>query len=441
MNCKIRQYLSVLALIVSWSSVQVAVAEWTPHLVRQLNGSAPEIRIPGKLQIVTEAWNRVVAVPYIVYMPEKDRLLMLLSCDYPHQAMVLSSNDHGANWTKPAFVHVDDKGKPDTGMGISLTYLDKGEVILTAGKRWFSSDYGATWGTAIPVDPMPNKKPWNAWDPMLVERDAATGAITRLAETGYDVDWNAYQAAKGANYSFAHLRFSTDRGRTWTSGVQIPQWRGVSEVALLRAANGDLVAACRTDIPPKFKGQTLDHHEGLAVSISKDGGRSWSKLEKLFDWGRHHPSMLLMPNRDIVITYVVRLGYVNAPNGMPQFGIEAVVSHDNGATWDLDHRYLLHVWTGNRKDENAWWASSQCTSSVLLPDGNLLTAFGTGYRSQPTPAVANQPKPRDVGLVLWRLGDQPLNKDRTIRDTPIDSDVRNLVDPATGKPAASQKHD
>ena len=139
------------------------------------------------------------------------------------------------------------------------------------------------------------------------------------------------------------------------------------------------------------------------------------------------------------MTYVVRLGYVRNAEGFPQFGVEAVVSHDNGQTWDLDHRYLLHTWVGNRKGSNEsapgpqeWWASSQATSSVLLPDGSIMTAFGTGYRSKPD--ANNQSTPRDVGLVQWRLGDQPVSDDRTMRDAPFDSDVRNLFDPATGKP-------
>lgn len=54
---------------------------WKAHEVRQLDEQAGGVRMPAKLQIVTENWNRVVAVPYIVYMPEKDRLLMLVSCD------------------------------------------------------------------------------------------------------------------------------------------------------------------------------------------------------------------------------------------------------------------------------------------------------------------------------------------------------------------------
>ena len=87
-----------------------------------------------------------------------------------------------------------------------------------------------------------------------------------------------------------------------------------------------------------------------------------------------------MPNQDIVMTYVVRKGYTNDKDGFPRFGIEAVVSRDHGQTWDLDHRYILHCWTGKRKGDTYWWPSSQATSSVLLPDGSILTAFGTGYR-------------------------------------------------------------
>ena len=156
-----------------------------------------------------------------------------------------------------------------------------------------------------------------------------------------------------------------NEGRTWGKGLLVPQWKGVNEVALLRAANGDWVAACRTDIPARFKGETLDHYEGLGISISKDRGRTWSEVTKLYDWGRHHPSLVLMPNNDIVMTYVVRKGYVDTPDGYPQFGIEAVVSHDHGQTWDLDHRYILDTWAGNRKGRQR--LVGQQPSDVLGP--------------------------------------------------------------------------
>ncbi len=422
----------LIPLILMGVSTSWTAAEWKPHVVRQLNGLGQEIRLSAKLQIVTERWNRVAAVPYLVYMPEKDRLLLLVNRDYGpalkpvHYAMVLWSDDHGATWSEPRPVHLDAQGTP-VGMGTSLTYLGQGKLLVHAGdSRWFSQDYGATWGNPVPVGPTPDKRPWYVWDPLLADREEKTSRIMRLLETGYT---GLRPPGKGPGYQQGYLRESLDEGRTWNAGIRVPQWEGVSEVALLRAANGDLVAACRTDIPARFKGETLDHYEGLGISISKDGGRTWSDVKKLYDWGRHHPSLLLMPNHDIVMTYVVRKGYVDTSDGYPQFGIEAVFSHDHGQTWDLDHRYLLHTWAGNRKGPNAWWASSQATSSVLLPQGDILTTFGTGYRSQP--GKDGLPTPRDVGLVLWHLGDQPLTSGHAIGDAPFDSDLRNLIDPAS----------
>ncbi|MBM3290706.1 MAG: exo-alpha-sialidase, partial [Candidatus Hydrogenedentes bacterium] len=159
-----------------------AHADWKAHDVYLLNGAEPPIVVPAQYQLVTETWARVVAVPYIVYMPERDRVLMLVSCDYPHQAMVLSSDDCGATWSAPAYVHVGGDGKPDIGMGIGLTYLGGGKVILTAGRRWSSADFGATWTDFGTVPLLPDGKNWNGWDPLFVDRDAKTSAVLRLIE-------------------------------------------------------------------------------------------------------------------------------------------------------------------------------------------------------------------------------------------------------------------
>ena len=91
--------------------------------------------------------------------------------------------------------------------------------------------------------------------------------------------------------------------------------------------------------------------------------KPWER--KLYDWGRHHPSLVLMPDGQIVMTYVVRKGYLNTSEGFPRFGIEAVVSRDHGRTWDLDHKYILHQWSGHIKDgPTAWYPSSQATSTA-----------------------------------------------------------------------------
>lgn len=196
----------------------------------------------------------------------------------------------------------------------------------------------------------------------------------------------------------ACLRESTDEGRPWSDAAPVPQWRGVNEVALLVAANGDWVAACCTENPFWFDTHDIDHFCGLSVSTSKDQGKTWAELRGLYEWGRHHPSMLLLSDGRIVMSYVVRLGYPATPDGRTQFGIEAIISTDHGQTWDMEDRYVLATWTGVNRGRTFWYCSPQATSTAALPDGTLLTAFGTGFRNTPASERCN----KDVALFRWR---------------------------------------
>jgi hypothetical protein len=403
------------------ASVAVRQRGWRDHVVRQRAGKGKEVRLPAKLEMVSEDLNHFMAVPYLAYLPEKNRLLLLVGSDYPHCAETLTSDDLGLTWTPPKRVD------PATGgLGIGLTNLDSGRLMLNlGGKHWFSNDFGTTWGSPLDVPPCSNGRGWYEWDPPLVDFDKQTGKVKRLLS--YSTDNHETHTVYPEGHFLGYVRFSDDEGRTWRDEIKVPEMYAVNEAAFVRAANGDIVASCRTDNPDRFRTE-IDHYGGLAVCISKDNGLTWSPKNWLYEWGRHHPCMVLLPDGTLVMTYVVRRGYIDAPDGYPQFGIEAIVSRDDGKSWDLDHKYILHAWKGNRKGQNAWWASSQATSTVLLPDGSLVTAFGTGYRSQP--GADGMPRPRDVGLVRWRLNTKRLAADRTLRDAPYDSDLRNQFDPA-----------
>jgi hypothetical protein len=404
---------------------------WQPHVVRRLNGRERSVELPARFQVVNDHWRKVTPrmpnigyMPNLVYMPEKDRLLLSLDCAHPRPHTVLSvSDDHGAAWSERRWMHADSDGSPD-GRGVGLTYLGGGRLLMTSEdtcSRWSSSDYGDTWTAGETCPPASDGRPLYAWDPIFVDTDPA-GNVIRLVETRWQPTGVPWGSTEGA-YSQALISFSADLGRSWSLPAKVPQWLGVNEINMTRARNGDLVAACRTDSPGKYAALKFDHYSGLGASISHDDGRTWSELHMLYDWGRHNAGLVVLPEGTLVMSYVVRLGYTDTPDGFHRFGIEAVVSHDHGKTWDLDHRYLLSVWKGiikNDLEHNV----AQSTSSVLLPAGNLLTAFGTGFRNS-DPNVYNM----EIGLVKWRVSGRPTSADRTVADAPFDSDLRNVFDP------------
>lgn len=376
------------------------------HVVRQTNGEYEPTSVPAQIQWISEPWYRELAdenaqMPYLAYLAEKDRVVMLVVTHHPTHTALIFSDDHGATWSERKWLKTDAAGHPQPGIALGLTNLGGGKLLAypedVAHGRWLSSDFGETWKLSSLDDAGGTRY---VWDPLLVVKNPA-GDVSKLFEASWRPTGVAWGSSEGA-YSQGYFRSSSDEGHTWSDELKVPEWLGVNEVSMIRASGGDLVAACRTDYPKRFAHHKLDHFGGLAVSISKDDGRSWSKLKPLYEWGRHHPSMVLMPSGDIVMTYVVRLGYPATHTGFPQFGVEAVVSHDNGQTWDKEHRYVLADWVGNITGSTAWFCGVQSTSTVLLPDGMLLTAFGTGFRNAAGTKICKM----DVALVRWRLSSQ-----------------------------------
>ena len=362
---------------------------WKKHTITRLDPEAPDLKLPALFQYISDPWPCPSLYPFMQYMPEKHRLIVVMGIGVPHVPYLTFSDDAGATWTQPRLI------RPDATRGLAnVCYLGNGRLIITGTepeRRFFSSDYGQTWPRSIPIIQL--AKGAKRYDPgdIFVDRDPKTGEIVRLISVFYEV-----QKDSGRNQAYIH--FSKD-GITWTQDVRVPQWLGFNEVLLLRAANGDMVAALRSELHERYIGR-IDHFEGLGISISKDNAKTWSPVKMLYGWGRHHQSLVLMPNGDIVMTYVVRVGYPPAANRNPQFGVEAIVSHDNGGSWDMDHIYVLHEWVGHLLGTSYWGASPQITSTVLLPDGDLLTIFGAGERE-----MGFKGDPRHIGLVRWRLAE------------------------------------
>jgi outer membrane protein assembly factor BamB len=221
----------------------------------------------------------------------------------------------------------------------------------------------------------------NAW----IDRDEQ-GRARAILELGWHYAPGKRHPRDAATVVF---RRSVDGGKTWTGEVTPPQWqftaehagkkwpRGVSEGALVRAANGDLVAALRTDMPPRFfDGPHDDSLEGTAISISRDDGKTWSKMHFLFEAGRHHANLQRLPDGDLVCTLIVRDDIQNGKLASDRRGCDALLSKDHGRTWNLDRRFELDRFDYRRQD--GYWVDGKCghVASVVLADGHVLSAYG-----------------------------------------------------------------
>jgi len=196
------------------------------------------------------------------------------------------------------------------------------------------------------------------------------------------------------------------------------------EVVVTHNAKGELIAAIRTQ---NFVHQIDDQSCRLEYSISQDGGKTWCPPKVVAGQGRHHPSMALLPDGRMVMSYVVRIGYPDV-DGKHAYGIEAVVSYDDGHTWDTDHRYMLAYWThdGVITDEatgkpyymDRSGAAPQGTSTFYNEaDGTMLTIYGT-YGD--IAFLRNgRALPSRICAVKWKLLDSYTPADPARRPQPI----------------------
>ena len=107
---------------------------------------------------------------------------------------------------------------------------------------------------------------------------------------------------------------SRDRGRSWGAPVEVARKQGVifSEPSAAQTASGTILVASREE-----------NHGHIHLSASRDGGTTWEPPRDLGVWGFPSHCVALGDGR-VVIVY----GRRRAP-----FGIRAIVSADDGASW------------------------------------------------------------------------------------------------------------
>ncbi len=368
-----------------------------------------------------EACGGIMTVPYLVRVPEDNRLLLSCGAGIPIRGVISESRDNGDTWSPPAAPGIS------CGMLYGLTYCGNGVVIACDGK-FRSTDYGRSGSFIAGWDNDPRfNTPIYGWDPALVFPDSDG---KHLLLGGYY--WKFFENPEAKVQ--AVLKESFDGGLTWSEWRGIPEFNGVTEVTMAFNNRGEIVAALRACT---LMAPACDQSDRIETSISTDGGKTWSPPKVAAGNGCHHPSLALLPDGRMVMSYVVRMGYPDK-NGRHRYGIEALVSNDGGHTWDTDHRYVLSEWEHDanvRDDQGEIWhlerfyPAPQGSSTIYLPEEDcLLTAYGTAQNLARINSD-NLTYPRQVGMVKWKPLSNYSGKVSAPPDpVPVDKALRQIRD-------------
>ena len=358
---------------------QPTYAEWRPHQIKQADGRGGWITRPAQIQTIKHPGGENTK-PFGIAQMDNGEIVFIGSWHNGTKEVpvVTFSKDGGDTWSE--FRAIPGK----SGRPMMLTYLGGGNLSVITGSRLFSSDYGRTWPESVPVPPTSDGLGFYSEGNAAIDRDA-NGMATKVSESGcHFKPGKSHPIDDGT----ALIRHSTDGGRTWQGEVEPTAWkfttlrkgkphvRGITEGSLVRAANGWLVAALRTDITSALlTGPHNDNLCGTAISISKDDGESWSPLNIIFTAGRHHAQLHRLSDAAIVCVMIVRNDWRDGRLASQKGGCDAVVSYDNGVSWNLDQRITLDDFEYYNPDTPVSGRSGHIGSTVL-DDDSVLTAYG-----------------------------------------------------------------
>ena len=287
-----------------------------------------------------------------------DGRIILLSTGWLHDnggegraVFIIYSDDDGESWSQPRELpNMKHRPRP-----VSLG----GQKLLAYWQELaYSDDGGETWGESLPHPfGLPNGQQTALHGTILAEGDELTLVTASEAPPHGPTGWTGY----------SWLWRSHDAGRTWDPPLQIPEEWCTSEGSVTRAKDGALVGSFRTNQAPGLPSH-CDHWRRITTARSMDNGRSWTDHQVHFKYGKVHTKLLILHNGDILMTYATRMGELD---GEMFHGIEAVLSRDNGRTWDWDNRFILFRWAMNQ--------FMHTPDSLELADGRILTVFAYHY--------------------------------------------------------------
>ncbi len=300
-----------------------------------------------------------------------------------HRVSIWRSTDQGRSWQQ-----VQTHGDELFGAGALLKCLRDGTVLLHTGALYRSTDAGVTWRRV--------ECPVSASIRSIVERPDGT-----LHLFDSDASWYAghqppprsllgisdewyRETNQGALAVRSTWRTtSTDGAQSWSEPEPIisdeiyiggeTNWPDLQpffrEACVLQLTGGCLLAATRRNDP-------VEH----MVLTESETGLEWTEPREFLGAGEIHAHLLELSDGRLLCTYVRQ----EVPRG-----VFAILSSDQGRTWDTDHPVQLATSIAN---------SFGWPTSVQMPDGTITTSYTfKGYEE------TTQVNDSLTAVVRWQL--------------------------------------
>ncbi len=179
--------------------------------------------------------------------------------------------------------------------------------------------------------------------------------------------------------AIAYMWRSFDRGKTWDKSQRVAI-RGYYDNAdpffaedyTFLNASGRLYHWCRVGHPSPMTSMAdgrvcpsgNDHCDRMMWTTSDDLGKTWSQVTDFGDYGQMYPRVLKLKDGRLLMTFTQR--------GMSHpLGLRAIVSYDDGESWDFDSDQLII------EGFTPWALSSGggFGNSIQLADGKLVSCY------------------------------------------------------------------
>ena len=277
---------------------------------------------------------------------------------------MMMSSDGGQTWQRRD-LDIEGWGEP-----VGFRILRNGDFVIVyepvgGGHRGLytarSKDDGKTWFVKmcdLDLSPFTHV---SGKDNNMVELE--DGTLLLAVQLWGGQDDSGGNAPKGEEQGLAYTLRSTDGGITWTQRAPICGLAGKSRLVSLQSGK---VLACVQNIKP-------GPYNIFFLAESADGGLTWVKpREEFADLQPTTASLTQLADGRTVLQFVYDAQPGKSPHwsGYAGGGMRAVVSHDEGETWQTAVYVLSRIY---RPEAEPSGLGAYLGDTVELSDGRLLT--------------------------------------------------------------------